>query len=258
MTSITNNNIIKTYTFRSNRKNDNETYSSFANKTLLLSKMAKTESHIVDTQIHNFDKLKTSLRKGNAIDPKTRIYLTNKSKDIYELKMKENKKEEMFDIDVSFEEIFIEHQAKYNYYHKRYIQNDSNCNESKSFQKKSIPVVKVNDFYKKLKDVPNKTFNGISKMKLMKRMDWNSGMNTISHTTRGNRDEKLPKIEQRRRDNEKNGKSVKLRKYKSVTMVDEMDFQIEKELKMIQKRFPDFCYESGKRLKKVKLSDLLG
>ena len=256
--------------------------STLLNRTLFLSQLAKTESNIVDMQVHNFDKLKNSLRKGNAIDPKTRIYLTNKAKDVYELKMKENK-DEMFDIDVSFEEIFQEKQNKYDYYYLRYnksinTRSNSNCNSNSSngskilFNKrKGLSAVKINEYYRKLKTIPNKTFNGVSKIKLSKQFHIKNKINggnnnklpfktisttqynTITTTTT------FPHVNVNINvDNINNNINVIKRKNipkrKTITAMDVMESQIQRQLKALQKKYP-FIHK--KRLKEINLSDLM-
>lgn len=250
--------------------------STLLNRTLFLSQLAKTESNIVDQQVHNFDKLKNSLRKGNAIDPKTRIYLTNKAKDVYELKMKENK-DEMFDIDVSFEEIFQEKQNKYDYYYLRYNKcinprSNSNCNSNSSnaskiqfYKRKDLSTVKINEYYRKLKTIPNKTFNGVSKIKLSKQFHMKHNINnklpfktisttqynTITTTTT------FPQVNVNVDNNNNNISVVKRKnipKRKTITAMDVMESQIQRQLKALQKKYP---FTHKKRLKEINLSDLM-
>ena len=240
--------------------------SALLNRTLLLSQLAKNESNFVDQQVHNFDKLKNSLRKGNAIDPKTRIYLTNKAKDIYELKMKENK-DEMFDIDVSFEEIFQEKQNKYDYYYQRYNKcmnprSTSNSNNVSKihFKRKNLSSLKINEYYRKLKTIPNKTFNGVSKIKLSKQfhikhnfMNHNNSktpLKTISTTHYNTTTTTFPQV------NIDNNiiKRKNMSKRKTITAIDVMESQIQRQLNALQMKYP---FTHKKRLKEINLSDLM-
>ena len=240
--------------------------SALLNRTLLLSQLAKNESNFVDQQVHNFDKLKNSLRKGNAIDPKTRIYLTNKAKDNYELKMKENK-DEMFDIDVSFEEIFQEKQNKYDYYYQRYNKcmnprSTSNSNNVSKihFKRKNLSSLKINEYYRKLKTIPNKTFNGVSKIKLSKQfhikhnfMNHNNSktpLKTISTTHYNTTTTTFPQV------NIDNNiiKRKNMSKRKTITAIDVMESQIQRQLNALQMKYP---FTHKKRLKEINLSDLM-